>query len=1266
MNNNLVDTIKYTYVNQLISLNYNTSYKYPNTWNKNEFIRAIKNIDTTNKNIIVDQYIEAIITGLNLNELEQNAYKNALEDLRRYTNINVIELEDVLHQYLTTNPDANCISVLNNKGLISNLEGLFNGGFSSNDSYDYPIISNVRPSPTSVPEALSVVKSSAISAREANENLNQKILDHSRINEELANKLKNANEAKRKAAELNTNLERELIVKKEEVTNLEDELGRLRSKKNSDTAKIARLEGELAGLLSNITNKEAEVARLQADLARLNADTTKDAEVARLQTELNRLLADTTKDDAIARLQAELTRLNADTTKDDAIANLNADLARLRADTSKDNEIARLQAELTRLNADTTKDDAIARLQVELTRLNADTTKDNEIARLNGLLTGLTTESSNKDTRITSLQSELDKLKVDKTKDIEITRLQDKLDNLRDENARLTTALNEVTTAKTTADNQIQELNSALVKANADLEQARLAKTEADRLTERAKLLARNMINLKKEADTARASADTARASAEAARDSAIADKTATKELFEKASSKNLQLVIKNKILSRKLNEIIAQLTAALATKNSALESHQKATDEVQRLTALLATKDPKIADIENRLAQALEAQRVAEQHAVLAEQQLATLRQEHDRTVAEKRDIDQQLKNISTELDELRRQLAIEEGLRKKCERDLALAIGSKNEELDRAKLANTSLKTAIRVAEATIKAEEDAKNAALAKAGIEEASKNAALQKVAEEVAAKNAALARVAEIDAAKNAADAAKNLADAAKNLADADKNAAVAQLEQLQREISGIRNAADEERQKNIALTAQLLQHAEDRAKKVNAFDSESDSDVTPEENARIQSIITNARSNINSDKSRAVAQGKINKEEFKQFLLSDFTDDQQIHILKTIISQLQIKLEPSDKFRWFIRNYLNKNPITIKSDGRSPEVIIKDASDFWKEPDGYIFDWKNYLNKEHQFNIPPNTKDHSFMSMVVEGKYKVDHKFLVEFLLFFIDYINEEADITDAQLIQINANIKSSLRKYGLSTVDKIINFYTRFINYVISNKTNTGIIPLQETVLPPGYDRLLTLINKLQWRNRLNLILGTPKTTEFEPALRQYLQLSDEDYNKSLPNIYNINGNKDNNKIKEDLDAMRAQVKQGQRGGNLDSNKLLYNVVTTYIMCYNSKNVLTIKDIVKSSLQSSLVYKNGKIRNFKIPTINDIFKMIVLPIMCSNKGVNVTYENMLKCFNKKMHKLISNKDVEKYIELFDLTAENKITLREYDRRVASIKKLLE
>ena len=142
---NTLDVIKETYINQLTSLNYDSLYndKYPNTWDKEKFKQSIENIDTSNKKIIIEQYIDAIVTGLNLNELEYNAYQNSLNKLSGM-NINLNELEQILNQYLMQNPDTNLLdpykNPLNNKGFREKLEILL-GGYSNSFSSSIPSIS---------------------------------------------------------------------------------------------------------------------------------------------------------------------------------------------------------------------------------------------------------------------------------------------------------------------------------------------------------------------------------------------------------------------------------------------------------------------------------------------------------------------------------------------------------------------------------------------------------------------------------------------------------------------------------------------------------------------------------------------------------------------------------------------------------------------------------------------------------------------------------------------------------------------------------------------------------------------------------------------------------------------------------------------------------------------------------------------------------------------------------------------------------------------
>jgi hypothetical protein len=110
----------------------------------------------------------------------------------------------------------------------------------------------------------------------------------------------------------------------------------------------------------------------------------------------------------------------------------------------------------------------------------------------------------------------------------------------------------------------------------------------------------------------------------------------------------------------------------------------------------------------------------------------------------------------------------------------------------------------------------------------------------------------------------------------------------------------------------------------------------------------------------------------------------------------------------------------------------------------------------------------------------------------------------------------------------------------------------------------------------------------------------------------------------------------------------------------------YNKTNkIQTIKDMITSTIRSSIKIKKNKLVKIKIPLINDLLKIIMLPLFCESKNIKVTYENMFKCYKKNIHKFLSSKEITKYLDLFKLTKDQKDMLRQYDRRVASMIKIL-
>ena len=146
--NIILDVIKYNYINQLKSLNYNTQNKYPNTWNKNTFIDSILDIKKQKNKFIKDEYTNAIITGLNLINIEENTYKDAIEQLTKNTRINIIELENILKQYIETYKDTpsklNPINAFLDENLIKMLDMILNG-FAIPTNYTYSFFSPTQP-----------------------------------------------------------------------------------------------------------------------------------------------------------------------------------------------------------------------------------------------------------------------------------------------------------------------------------------------------------------------------------------------------------------------------------------------------------------------------------------------------------------------------------------------------------------------------------------------------------------------------------------------------------------------------------------------------------------------------------------------------------------------------------------------------------------------------------------------------------------------------------------------------------------------------------------------------------------------------------------------------------------------------------------------------------------------------------------------------------------------------------------------------------------
>jgi chromosome segregation ATPase len=348
-----------------------------------------------------------------------------------------------------------------------------------------------------------------------------------------------------------------------------------------------------------------------------------------------------------------------------------------------------------------------------------------------------------------------------------------------------------------------------------------------------------------------------------------------------------------------------------------------------------------------------------------------------------------------------------------------------------------------------------------------------------------------------------------------------------------------------------------------------------------EDEERINQLILQAKLNLSSNENIAISTAKLYKDQFKQFLLR-FELDQQKNILKIILSELQNNLQPGNKYLNFIDTYLKVNPIIIKNSKNIPKYMINNVSDFWGL-NGFIFNWAEYdeqTSLKYIFTQPVNAYYHEFFTRR-RSELNISDDIIIDFMLFLIDYIIEEPQITDKQLIKINKDINSNL-----TTLYQSSSFDEKFINYIILSKSNSGI-----------------------------------------------------------DKVY-------------------------QEGGSNNIKELLEEFISAYVMLrapiYNKKDkVQTIKDMITSNIRSSIKIKKNKLVKIKIPLINDLLKIIMLPIFCESKGIKVTYENMFKCYKKNIHKLLSSKEINKYINLFKLSKEQKNMLRQYDRRVASMMNIL-
>jgi hypothetical protein len=139
--NKILNIIRHNYVNQFKSLNYNKQNRYPVTWDKNLFTQSIVEINKrkTNK-LIKEEYLDAIITGLNLKDINEATYTNSLNLLlNKYPNMNVIDFENTVKEY-TKQTELNSNKIFEDNYLINQLQGILTGAqYGSKNIFDNAI-----------------------------------------------------------------------------------------------------------------------------------------------------------------------------------------------------------------------------------------------------------------------------------------------------------------------------------------------------------------------------------------------------------------------------------------------------------------------------------------------------------------------------------------------------------------------------------------------------------------------------------------------------------------------------------------------------------------------------------------------------------------------------------------------------------------------------------------------------------------------------------------------------------------------------------------------------------------------------------------------------------------------------------------------------------------------------------------------------------------------------------------------------------------------
>ena len=129
-------------------------------------------------------------------------------------------------------------------------------------------------------------------------------------------------------------------------------------------------------------------------------------------------------------------------------------------------------------------------------------------------------------------------------------------------------------------------------------------------------------------------------------------------------------------------------------------------------------------------------------------------------------------------------------------------------------------------------------------------------------------------------------------------------------------------------------------------------------------------------------------------------------------------------------------------------------------------------------------------------------------------------------------------------------------------------------------------------------------------------------------------------------------------------KGGNNIDKELLKDAVAAFLI--KNSNQKNFKSLLVSLISDNITIKNNKIK-ITLPKINEILKIISLPLYCTDKGINVTYSNMQKCVKNNIHNYVDNKNKNKYLKELNLTDNLNYDLlaKEFDYRINQIEKII-